>query len=191
MPRSFSEHEKERIRSSLITACADSWTRSGYKKTSVDALCQQAGISKGAFYLFFDSKEALFCEVLCSVQQQIYETTSQLLRENPTPEGIKKALCYLYREYDRNNFLHDSSNADYLTLINKLSTAQSETILQMELKNRRLFLDVPGLRRKLPEDMTVSIIYSLIMVIKQKDILPDHLNVFEFLVEHLVGEIYE
>lgn len=47
-----------------------SWTQYGYKKTSVDELCRQAGISKGAFYLFFESKEALFCEVLCSVQEQ-------------------------------------------------------------------------------------------------------------------------
>ena len=72
MARSFTEREKENIKRSLQEACKQSWTQYGYKKTSVDDLCKQVGISKGAFYLFFESKEALFCEVLCSVQEQIW-----------------------------------------------------------------------------------------------------------------------
>ncbi len=60
MARSFTEREKENIKRSLQETCKRSWTQSGYKKTSVDDLCRQAGISKGAFYLFYESKEALF-----------------------------------------------------------------------------------------------------------------------------------
>ena len=56
MARSFSEREKENIRKSLIDICKQSWTQYGYKKTSVDEMCKQVGISKGAFYLFFESK---------------------------------------------------------------------------------------------------------------------------------------
>ena len=69
MSRSFTDYEKDNIRKSLLEACKQSWTQYGYKKTSVDELCKHAGISKGAFYLFFESKEALFCEVLCMVQE--------------------------------------------------------------------------------------------------------------------------
>ena len=64
MARSFTEREKENIKKSLQEACKQSWTQYGYKKTSVDDLCKQAGISKGAFYLFFESKEALFCNTV-------------------------------------------------------------------------------------------------------------------------------
>lgn len=49
MARSFTEREKENIKKSLQEACKQSWTQYGYKKTSVDDLCKQAGISKGAF----------------------------------------------------------------------------------------------------------------------------------------------
>lgn len=52
MARSFAEQEKERIRKNLLEACKRSWAQYGYKKTSVDELCREAGISKGAFYLF-------------------------------------------------------------------------------------------------------------------------------------------
>ena len=55
MARSFTEREKENIKKGLQDACKRSWTQYGYKKTSVDELCREAGISKGAFYLFFES----------------------------------------------------------------------------------------------------------------------------------------
>ena len=88
MARSFSEQEKEKIRERLLTACRQNWTQHGYKKTGIDELCRQAGISKGAFYLFFESKEALFCEVLCRVQEQIYRAASQILAKQ-----IGRASC--------------------------------------------------------------------------------------------------
>ena len=82
MPRGFSDREKEKIRTSLLQECKESWTKHGYKKTSVDDLCKMVGISKGAFYLFFQSKEALFCEVLCSVQEEINDMVYEILETN-------------------------------------------------------------------------------------------------------------
>ena len=49
MPKIFSEREKENIIKGLLETCRQSWTQYGYKKTSVDELCRQVGISKGAF----------------------------------------------------------------------------------------------------------------------------------------------
>lgn len=57
MARSFTEREKENIRKSLQEACKQSWTQYGYKKTSVDDLCKQVGISKGAFYFLLNRKK--------------------------------------------------------------------------------------------------------------------------------------
>ena len=48
MARSFTEREKNNIRRNLREICKRYWTQYGYKKTSVDDLCKQAGISKGA-----------------------------------------------------------------------------------------------------------------------------------------------
>ena len=62
MARSFTEREKENIKRSLREACKQSWTRYGYKKTSVDDLCRQAGISKGAFYLFLSRRKRSFAK---------------------------------------------------------------------------------------------------------------------------------
>ena len=64
MPKAFSEREKETIRAQMREKATKLFEKQGLKKTSVDELAQAAGISKGAFYLFYDSKEELFMEIL-------------------------------------------------------------------------------------------------------------------------------
>jgi len=71
MPKAFSEHEKEIIRAQMRENGKDLFEKQGLKKTSVDELAEVAGISKGAFYLFFESKEELFLEILEQLEQEI------------------------------------------------------------------------------------------------------------------------
>jgi len=64
MPRAFKEEEKEKIRAKLLEAGRACFLRYGLKKTTIEDVVQPAGIAKSSFYLFFDSKEALFVEVI-------------------------------------------------------------------------------------------------------------------------------
>lgn len=192
MARSFTERERECIKKSLQDACKQSWTQYGYKKTNVDDLCRQAGISKGAFYLFYKSKEALFCEVLCSVQEQIRNAVSQIIEKQKNKYGIAEALKLIYREYDRNNFLYNSDSTDFTILINKLSMEQAKKIKESNKMNQQIFTSQPYLEFKVDTDMAMSVIYSLIMNIKNKDILPhNHVDTFDFMVDNLIDSLYE
>lgn len=192
MAKSFTKREKENIKRSLQEACKQSWTQYGYKKTSVDDLCKQAGISKGAFYLFFESKEALFCEVLCFVQEQIRNAASEVIEKHQNKYGVAKALKLIYREYDKNNFLYDSNSTDFTILTNKLSEEQAKKIEKSNQMSQQLFFSQPYLKFKVDADFAMSVIYSLIMNIKNKDILPhNHIETFDFMVDHLIDSLYE
>ena len=192
MARSFSEREKENIRKSLINICKRNWTQYGYKKTSVDEMCKQVGISKGAFYLFFESKEALFCEVLCSVQREICEMAEAAMEKEKGKTGVVKALKLIYRAYDKNSFLYGSDTADYTILMNKVSAEQAKEMEQAGELSRQLFLCHPTLKFEVNANMAISVIYSLIMNIKNKDILPqNHLEVFDFMADKLIDDLYE
>ena len=192
MARSFTEREKENIKKGLQDACKRSWTQYGYKKTSVDELCREAGISKGAFYLFFESKEALFCEVLCSVQEQIRQVASRAMEEQKDRYGAAKALKLIYREYDKNNFLYNSNTTDFTIFMNRLTEDQIKKIEASNNVNQQLFLDQPYLKLKVDADMAASVIYSLIMNIKNKDIFPcNHTETFDIMVDHLIDSLYE
>lgn len=192
MARSFTEREKENIKRSLQEACKQSWTQYGYKKTSVDELCRQVGISKGAFYLFFESKEALFCEVLCSVQEQICNAALEIIEKHKGKYGVAEALKLIYREYDKNNFLYNSDSMDFTILMNKLSEEQAKKIEESNRMSQKLFFSQPYLKSKVDTDLAMSVIYSLIMNIKNKDVLPhNHMETFDFMVDHLIDSLYE
>ncbi|HMQ35062.1 MAG TPA: TetR/AcrR family transcriptional regulator [Chloroflexaceae bacterium] len=64
MPRPFSAGEREAIRAALLERGRRLFAAQGLRKTSVEELTAAAGISKGAFYHFFASKEELFFELL-------------------------------------------------------------------------------------------------------------------------------
>jgi AcrR family transcriptional regulator len=51
-------------RGKIIRAAQELFSRSGYESASVADICELAGISKGAFYHHFPSKQSLFMELL-------------------------------------------------------------------------------------------------------------------------------
>lgn len=69
--RAFTRDEKEHIRNQLLEAGRRLFGDYGFKKTSVAELTREVGISQGAFYLFFPSKEALYFAVLEREEESI------------------------------------------------------------------------------------------------------------------------
>ncbi len=63
MPRAFKEEEKEKIRVKLLEGGRACFLRYGLKKTTIEDVVGPAGIAKSSFYLFFESKEALYVEL--------------------------------------------------------------------------------------------------------------------------------
>ena len=64
MPRAFKKEEKEKIHAKLLEAGRSCFLRYGLKKTTIEDVVGPAGIAKSSFYLFFESKEALFVAVI-------------------------------------------------------------------------------------------------------------------------------
>lgn len=58
------EESRQQTQARLLAAAREVFGREGYAGTSVDAVAEAAGFSKGAFYSNFDSKEALFLALL-------------------------------------------------------------------------------------------------------------------------------
>lgn len=68
--------QSSRTRQALLDSAESLFARSGYDATSVASICKAAGLSKGAFYHHFESKQALFIELL----QRWLENLEQRLR---------------------------------------------------------------------------------------------------------------
>ncbi|MGA2838816.1 MAG: TetR/AcrR family transcriptional regulator, partial [Steroidobacteraceae bacterium] len=53
------QQSKVGVRQKLLDAALSLIREKGYASTSVDALCSEAGVTKGAFFHHFESKDAL------------------------------------------------------------------------------------------------------------------------------------
>jgi TetR/AcrR family transcriptional regulator, transcriptional repressor for nem operon len=62
--------EAANARDTLLRAGTDLIRRNGYVATTVDQICTDAGVTKGAFFHYFESKEALAKACLQSWDQQ-------------------------------------------------------------------------------------------------------------------------
>ncbi|MFC2028656.1 TetR/AcrR family transcriptional regulator [Chloroflexota bacterium] len=51
-------------RSRILAASMKHFAKHGFKETSIQQICQDAGVSKGAFYHHFASKQSLFMDLL-------------------------------------------------------------------------------------------------------------------------------
>ena len=76
--------------------------------------------------------------------------------------------------------------------MNKMSEEQVNKIESSNIMCQRLFLQPAYLKPEVPPDIIFSVIYSLIMNIKNKDILPfAHMETFDFMVDHLIDSLYK
>ena len=64
-----------RTRAALLQAGRDVFEDVGFADARIDAVCQRAGVSHGTFYVYFDSKEALFREVAVAVVGDVFVAT--------------------------------------------------------------------------------------------------------------------
>jgi AcrR family transcriptional regulator len=72
-------------RAKIVQAAQELFSKTGYESASVSEICEQAGISKGAFYHHFPSKQSVFLELLSDWLKGI-DLGLEALRSNP-PEA--------------------------------------------------------------------------------------------------------
>lgn len=67
MQRARTDQAKDERRQAFLAAALDEFFERGFAAARMDDIAKRAGLSKGAIYLYFDSKEALFTELIESI----------------------------------------------------------------------------------------------------------------------------
>ncbi|WP_286909462.1 TetR/AcrR family transcriptional regulator [Clostridium sp. UBA1652] len=192
MPKGFTGDEKKIINEKLIGECKINWQKYGYKKTSVDILCQNIGISKGSFYSFFDCKEALFYEVLKNTLEKLYATVEEKISQKKNKYGVADALKEIYLEYSQSSFMYDVNNPDFLSFYNKLNTEQRSEMEDRSHIGAKFMINKPFLSLKVEEDLAISLLFAMLSTVSQRDnMLCDGKKVFAFMIDNLIDDIFE
>lgn len=85
----FTELEKEKIREELLKVAYRFFIDKGFKSTSLEDITSSVGIAKSSFYIFFESKEMLYMELLAHEGEQIEK---QVWPKVMAAEDIRSAI---------------------------------------------------------------------------------------------------
>lgn len=188
----FTELEKQNIKEKLLTSCEESWGRLGYKKTNIDDLCGSAGISKGAFYLFFPSKEDLFFDVIVNIQVRLVTMVKENLGDSPTKETLGKTLKAVYREYSKIPFLFEMSSPDFISFMNKLSKEKIEELAFHGNYDVCNIIQNTNLKYKVDKNKGNSAFAVLFMPNVERNNLPcEHWEVIDFMIDTLIETVFQ
>ncbi len=91
-PRAFTDEERTHIQARLRTAAIEQVSAVGFRRTTVADLAKHAGISKGGFYAFYPSKEALFVELLLEEEASMRAELTRLSEQPGSPEEVLGAI---------------------------------------------------------------------------------------------------
>lgn len=107
MPKKFTEEERLLVQRKLLEAGRRSFEAFGLKKTSVEDLTKAAGISQGAFYLFYGSKEELLFELMQEDERRIRNAMLESFQagKNITEADLKQFLLQSLRMIDETPLL--------------------------------------------------------------------------------------
>ncbi len=174
MPKGFTEHEKELIRKRLLEQGYKQFSAYGLKKTNIEELAEAAGISKGAFYLFYESKEALFMDVAELAEQRYrQEILAAIDLPGPSPRArlfaVFKTAFALLKTIPILQFF---TGSDYDLLFRRVPAEK----LQEHLASDRMFFEELITRcqnagipiRAQPEEIS-GLLYPLVLAILHED----------------------
>lgn len=108
MATAFNQQQRAQIQSALMKAATDCAATLGMRKTTVEQLSEAAGISKGAFYKFYECKETLFLDVLENLHEQMYGSAERVMLSNPSlckRERVALAVKQVLRELESHRMI--------------------------------------------------------------------------------------
>ena len=86
------QHRSEETRTHILEVANLLFSKNGYDATGVAEICQEAGVSKGAFYHHFPSKQTIFMELMESWLSGLDEGFRLMLTQT---ENIPQALLQM------------------------------------------------------------------------------------------------
>jgi AcrR family transcriptional regulator len=104
MPPAFTAEEKVRITALLLETGERLFTSQGLRKTSLEELMAPTGVAKSSFYVFFNSKEDLYLELMVRQSAEVKRKVidGALLATTDVREGLSRFLHSTLAELSAN-----------------------------------------------------------------------------------------
>lgn len=193
MATGFTEAERETIREQLKAsawACAGA---PGMRKTTVEELCQSAGISKGAFYSFYDSKEMLFFEIMEECHTRMYGAARAVLisrAELPPEKRLAEAVLTACNALTESGLVDFFEN-DLVYLLRKIPPDVLLAHYSSDDAHIRDLLTALGIWDKEPQELMLAVVRALLLTLShQRQIGPSFEKALRVLAEGACEKLF-
>jgi AcrR family transcriptional regulator len=193
-PKAFSDKERELVRLKLMDAADGFLSTTGIRKTSVEELARAAGISKGAFYLFYPSKELLFLDALEREQARMHEAVlAQVAGSSSMREGFVTALMRMYRDFKAKPWLLAFAGEDYELLLRRIPQERIERHIALDDAStgrlRELLGGMPGFNTEI---VSAALRMFFMGLLHRREVGEELIDgAFEFLVQAVADRIFK
>lgn len=194
MPKGFSEEERERIKEALLETGEALFSRVGFEKTTVAELAIQVGISKGAFYLFFTSKEDLLMSLIARFEERTRAGIEETFQSAPTArDGLRAVVMEQLEQAKSNPLIGQLMTGDLLRRIwHRSSDAARKRSIGSDEEFLRELIGKSGNLKVSPE-VASGMLRALALVTVHRDTVGEQIYdevegaLVEAVVDHIMG----
>ena len=191
MPVAFRAEERALIHEKLLQSARAFVREQSARKITVEQLTASVGISKGAFYLFYPSKEHLFYALLRQMHAELYGPAVRMLEQ---PEGtpaqqLTRAILEGCRALDESGLCRfwEQDAPDILQAIPQ-EERQAQQKQEHEVFHRFLVQNGSG---AVPEQLAMNALRSLIMTVPmRKKLGGDYPQVLLWMAQGVCAQIF-
>lgn len=143
MPKVVPEY-KEEAKKKIIAAGREVMSKKGYYATTMDDIAANVGVSKGALYLYFGSKDELVIEIVKALPEQVREIKMSMSpATNPIDSWISILDFFLENNVEQNALIFE-----FLSMTPRNPEIAKSFSENMDLGLRNITLGIAELQRK-------------------------------------------
>jgi AcrR family transcriptional regulator len=150
MPKVIPEY-KEAAKTKIIEAARKVFTKKGYHDTTMDDIAKEIGVSKGALYSYFKSKEDLLQEISLQNHQTLRDIINTACKSHDLTQALEEVYTQMTEKYGGNmhtNFeiialaAHDSKTQKIIREDFRRDIDTVQTFLEDKMKHGTMRTDV-------------------------------------------------
>ena len=190
MATAFSVQERETITRLLTDAARRCAATIGMKKTTLEQLTREAGISKSAFYRFYDSKEHLFLDILEEWHADIYGSAESVLdgrMDLPLKARVAQAILTACRVMGQGETMALFAK-DLPAILRRLPPDVLREHYHSDSQHITRLIDRSGARLKVSRDIAEAMLRMIVMSYFQREDIGEH---YQEALEALVYSVCE
>jgi len=121
-----------------IYACAqDLFNKYGYRKVTVDSIVEKAGVSKGSFYVHFESKKSLLSQLIADQISQADLNYESFIENIPVEMCPSDVLIELVKKIS--NYIAEDIGPEAMTMLYEILITKEENTEAVLGYNRLLY----------------------------------------------------